>query len=148
MSQLTMSPFVGVLTVENYRKRHSTYIATSRQVLGLFTGSSLAILHVNSMLLTRYQVGSVILFLAVQWMLVIGQASIDSVPKHCPPCDCNGKAVCAEAEEIDQCSCCRRCNKGVGETCGESEGECLENLLCLPNDPYSASYRGQCYGER
>lgn len=137
------------LLLKTYNKRRSTYIATSRQVLGLFTGSSLAIFHVNNMLLTRYQVGSfLILFLAVQWILVIGQPSIDLVPKHCPPCDCNGKAVCAEGEEVDQCSCCRRCNKGVGETCGDLEGECLENLLCLPNDPYSASYEGKCYGEQ
>ena len=68
------------------------------------------------------------------------------VPDDCPPCNCNEPVECSEEEALNPCNCCRRCTRGVGESCGETEGECSGNLLCLPNDPYSGLYNGTCYG--
>ena len=66
----------------------------------------------------------------------------------CPPCDCTKPISCEERDVANPCNCCGRCHRKVGEVCGLDVGECAEDLLCLPDDPYSAEYSGKCYGEQ
>lgn len=78
---------------------------------------------------------------------VILQLAIGQSINLCPPCICEDTAICVEEERNDPCSCCKRCNKQVGETCSDGdEGICRDGLLCLPNDPYSSSSSGTCFG--
>ena len=84
------------------------------------------------------------------WLLIClaqGQ-NIIPVEFECPPCDCDsGQIECIESEIKDPCNCCHKCFRSKGERCGEKEGECSRDLLCLPDDPYSASFSGKCYGK-
>lgn len=91
---------------------------------------------------------SVATVLCVLVLVVSGQNIIELPPGEvCPPCDCNRDDNCNEIDIANPCSCCTKCNKGVGEECGTDDGECSSNLLCLPDDPYSANYKGKCYGK-
>ncbi|XP_019850563.1 PREDICTED: cysteine-rich motor neuron 1 protein-like [Amphimedon queenslandica] len=63
----------------------------------------------------------------------------------CPPCDCSKPVSCEEHDIDNPCNCCAKCYRRVGEVCGADAGECTPDLLCLPDDPYSASYKGKCY---
>lgn len=65
----------------------------------------------------------------------------------CPPCDCSKPVSCEEHDIDDPCDCCGKCYRRAGEVCGVDAGECTQDLLCLPDDPYSAVYKGKCYGE-
>ncbi len=65
----------------------------------------------------------------------------------CAPCECSSITNCTGDLPEDDCDCCRRC-KDVGDICGDEIGDCIGNLLCLPDDPYSTDYTGKCYGMR
>ena len=78
--------------------------------------------------------------------LVLNEVRGQGEDVSCPPCDCGSLSSCAGDQSEDKCDCCRRCGN-AGDNCGEGEPECIGNLLCLPNDPYSSNYNGKCYGE-
>ncbi|KAL7630429.1 UNVERIFIED_CONTAM: hypothetical protein RMT77_019406 [Armadillidium vulgare] len=81
-----------------------------------------------------------------------------TVSMSCGPCskDYCLEEDCHHGSELDMCSCCTKCLKGPGESCGgmwNHNGNCAEGLKCVSSGsdtfPYygSSKPRGICQKE-